>query len=45
MKAYLILDFKITNPALFMEYVREIPQHMERHNGKYLVEGVKPETG
>jgi len=44
MKAYLILDFKITDPENFMVYVREIPAHIERHNGKYIVEGVKPDS-
>ena len=44
MKAYLILDFTITDPENFMVYVREIPPHIERHKGKYIVEGVKPDV-
>ena len=44
MKAYLILDFTITDPEKFMIYVSEIPSHIERHGGKYIVEGVKPEV-
>ena len=43
MKTYLILDFTITDMETFMVYVREIPAHIKRHNGKYIVEGVKPD--
>ncbi|NRB40861.1 MAG: DUF1330 domain-containing protein [Pseudomonadales bacterium] len=43
MKAYLILDLTITDLKNFMVYVQEIPAHIERHNGKYIVEGVKPD--
>lgn len=42
MKAYLVLDFSITNMELFMEYVEKIPQQIERHLGKYIVRGVVP---
>jgi uncharacterized protein (DUF1330 family) len=41
-KAYLILDFKITDMAAFMEYVEKIPFFIQKHSGKYIVEGVKP---
>ena len=41
-KAYLILDFKITDMTAFMEYVHKIPPYIEKHSGKYIVEGVKP---
>lgn len=44
MKTYLILDVTITDPETFMVYVREIPVHIKRHNGKYIVEGVKPDA-
>ena len=44
MKAYLILDLTVTDPENFMIYVREIPPHIEKHGGKYIIEGVKPEV-
>ena len=44
MKAYLILDFKVTDFPTFMEYVEKIPEFISKHNGKYLVEGVKPKV-
>lgn len=43
MKAYLILDFTITDLPAFMEYVEKIPAYLNKHSGQYLVEGVKPE--
>jgi len=43
-KAYLILDFSITDLSAFMEYVQKIPAYIEKHSGKYIVEGVKPRT-
>ncbi len=43
MKTYLILDLTITDMETFMIYVREIPVHIKRHNGRYIVEGVKPD--
>jgi len=43
-KAYLILDFKITDMGAFMEYVQKIPIYIEKHAGKYIVEGVKPKV-
>lgn len=42
MKAYLVLDFSISNMETFMEYVEKIPQQIERHLGKYIVRGVVP---
>lgn len=44
MKAYLILDFTIVNISEFMEYVEKIPTYLQKHKGKYLVEGVTPEV-
>jgi uncharacterized protein (DUF1330 family) len=44
MKTYLILDFAITDFETFMVYFREIPTHIKRHKGKYIVEGVKPDA-
>lgn len=44
MKAYLILDFRVTDLSTFMQYVEKIPEHLQRHGGEYLVEGVRPEV-
>ncbi len=44
MKTYLILDFEITNMDMFMEYVERIPAFIQKHGGKYIVEGVRPEA-
>lgn len=42
MKAYLVLDFAVTDLAGFMPYVEAIPAHIERHGGRYIVRGVEP---
>jgi len=44
MKAYLILEFRVTDLTSFMTYVEQIPEHIDRHGGTYLVEGVRPEV-
>ena len=44
MKSYLILDFTIVNLPEFMAYVEKIPTYLQKHRGKYLVEGVTPEV-
>lgn len=44
MKAYLILDFTISDVAAFMEYVEKIPSYLEKRKDRYLVEGVSPEV-
>lgn len=44
MKAYLVLDFKIVDLSAFMEYVEKIPAFIRKHQGRYLVEGVRPEV-
>jgi uncharacterized protein (DUF1330 family) len=44
LKAYLILDFTITDLPAFMEYVEKIPAYLNKHSGQYLVEGVTPEV-
>jgi uncharacterized protein (DUF1330 family) len=44
MKAYLVLDFTVSDLRRFMTYVAEIPAHIARHSGKYLVRGVGPTT-
>lgn len=42
MKAYLVLDFAITDLRGFMPYADAIPAHIERHGGRYIVRGVTP---
>ena len=42
MKAYLVLDFSIDDLAGFNRYIAEIPAHIARHAGKYIVRGVPP---
>ncbi|MDH5737413.1 MAG: DUF1330 domain-containing protein [Gammaproteobacteria bacterium] len=44
MKGYLVLDLKISDATRFMRYVKEIPEHIQKHGGRYLVKGVVPET-
>ena len=44
MKAYLVLDFRVTDLPAFMEYVQKIPAFIAKHRGRYLVEGVRPEV-
>lgn len=44
MKAYLILDFRVSDMASFMEYVEQIPSYIQKHGGKYVVEGMRPEV-
>ncbi len=43
MAAFLIIDLDISDIQGFMEYVRYIPELIEKHSGRYLVEGVEPE--
>jgi uncharacterized protein (DUF1330 family) len=42
MKAYLVLDLQVDDLAGFRRYVAEIPAHIERHGGRYIVRGVEP---
>jgi uncharacterized protein (DUF1330 family) len=44
MKAYLVLDFTVNDAGRFMTYVAEIPAHIARHSGKYIVQGARPTT-
>jgi len=43
MKGYLVLDLSITDVDGFMEYAKKIPTFIEKHGGRYLVQGVVPE--
>jgi uncharacterized protein (DUF1330 family) len=42
MIAYLIIDLAIIDADGFMEYVRRIPDLIEKYSGRYLVQGVEP---
>jgi uncharacterized protein (DUF1330 family) len=43
MNAYLIVDINITDVDEFMTYVQRIPELIEKHSGRYIVQGEKPE--
>jgi uncharacterized protein (DUF1330 family) len=42
MKAYLVLDLSVHDFAGFRNHIAEIPAHIARHSGKYIVQGVVP---
>jgi uncharacterized protein (DUF1330 family) len=42
MKAYLVLDLAINDFPGFRDYIAAIPAHIARHDGRYIVQGVKP---
>ena len=42
MKAYLVLDFAISDFAGFKPYIAKIPAHIARHGGRYIVQGTPP---
>ena len=42
MSAYLVLDFAIHDCEEFSEYIREIPQFIEKYLGRYIVRGEEP---
>jgi uncharacterized protein (DUF1330 family) len=41
-KAYLVLDLSINDFAGFKRYIAEIPAHISKHAGKYIVQGAPP---
>ncbi len=41
MNVYLILDLEIHDISIFSEYIRKIPEIIERHQGRYIVQGVE----
>jgi uncharacterized protein (DUF1330 family) len=41
-KAYLVLDLAINDFAAFGPYIAAIPAHIERHEGRYIVQGAEP---
>lgn len=42
MRAYLVLDLAIHDLAEFAPYIRSIPAQIEKHAGRYIVQGVQP---
>jgi uncharacterized protein (DUF1330 family) len=42
MKAYLVLDFSVTDMPGFLPYAHAIPAFIEKHGGRYIVRGVEP---
>ena len=42
MKAYLVLDFSVSDLPGFLPYVEAIPAFIEKHGGRYIVRGVEP---
>jgi len=42
LKAYLILDLTIHDLAAFRPYIAAIPGFIEKHSGKYIVQGAQP---
>ena len=43
MKGYLVLDLSIRELDSFLEYAAKIPVFLEKHGGRYIVQGVVPE--
>lgn len=44
MRGYLILDLKVKNYHEFKKYIENIPAFIEKHGGRYIVQGVVPEV-
>lgn len=44
MKAYLVLDFSISDLSGFLPYAEAIPAFIEKHGGRYIVRGLQPTT-
>lgn len=42
MKAYLVLDTKIHDLDSFRECIEKVPAFIEKHNGKFIVQGAEP---
>jgi hypothetical protein len=42
MKAYLVLDFAIRDFGSFREYIERVPAFIEKHGGRYIVQGAEP---
>jgi uncharacterized protein (DUF1330 family) len=39
MKAYLVLDLAIRDFGPFREYIEKVPSFINKHGGKYIVQG------
>lgn len=44
MKGYIIVDVKITNPAMYENYRKQTPPSLEAFEGKFIVRGGVTET-
>ena len=44
MKTYLVLDFAVQDVRGFMPYVEAIPAFIDKHGGRYIVRGARPEV-
>lgn len=44
MNAYLVLDLSITDMNRFSVYIKKIPMFIEKHSGRYIVQGEAPEV-
>lgn len=44
MSAYLILDLSIKDFGSFKEYIEKIPAFIQKHGGRYIVQGVEAEV-
>jgi len=42
-KGYLVLDLSIKDLEGFLEYAEKIPAFIQKHGGRYIVQGVVPE--
>ena len=42
MNAYLVLDISIHDFEKFREYIQQIPRFIEKHCGRYVVQGEQP---
>lgn len=42
MTAYLVLDLDVHDFAGFRPYLTQIPEHIARHGGRYIVQGAAP---
>ena len=42
MRAYLVLDLSINDMPGFLPYVSAIPAFIEKHGGRYVVQGARP---
>ena len=42
MNAYLVIDIAIHDLEVFSKYIQEIPKFIEKHSGRYVVQGEEP---